>query len=163
MRLAPLFVELDDDDIARSRRLATAWTVKNKRQNHGYDGDRMAISFPGALGECAFHKALGLVWAELTETYKMPDASWNIQIRTAPCKVERPPPGFGTLIVRHDDDPRDNYALVAGNCPYFVLLGWITGSGARQDHFVREEAGRPPAWFVPNSVLNKNLDEMFDD
>jgi hypothetical protein len=161
-RIAPLLVTLDDEECETSRRVGKKRNDESSGYDHvaGFEGDGEQIHIEGAAGECAFHKGMGLVWNQSSGTFKLPDARHNIQIRTATCKAYRPPDGFGTLIVRPRDDPRDLFALVVGHMPYFAIMGWIEGERARHKDYRRTEADRPSAWFVPNRFLHKNLDDL---
>jgi len=160
--VAPIDVTLTDDEVARSVKVAEKRNAASCTftQRHGYVGDPLAPDLPGAAGEAAFCKATGIVWSESVNTFKHADVRHNLQIRTAPCRAPKPPDGFGTLIVRDTDHPLDYFVLVAGRSPHFRVLGWISGADAKQDHWLRSESNRPPAWFVPNAALNKDLSEI---
>ena len=166
-RMAPLYVTLDDAEIrlatetGRARRITCeARNAKDETGFNEHHPDHELANIQGVWGEIAFCKVMGFSYQQLDGTMCLPDARWYIQIRCAPCRAPKPPIGFGRLIHRVIDDPRDRFTLVVGNPPYFVLLGWIDGHLMRQEKWLRYEAGRPPAWFVPNEVLNKNMDEL---
>ena len=132
--------------------------VKRGYQNkHGYSGEDAGIDILGACGELAFCKGIGLEWEASINSFKAPDAGSDIQVRTSPCKAAVPPDNFGRLIVREEDNIDHRYVLVVGNPPNFVIKGWIRGSNARQDKWIRIESGRPPAWFVPFQELDDDL------
>jgi hypothetical protein len=158
----PIFVILDEEEIGRAIREAHFRVSQSvgRKQNHGYDGDRLALDIPGAFGELVFCKATGREWRASVNTFKGPDAGRDIQVRCAPCKAKFPPDGFGNLIVRHDDDPEHRFVLVVGNPPYFVVRGWIYGREAMQPQFLRADINnREPAWLVPCAELRRNLGE----
>jgi hypothetical protein len=149
--IAPIDVELSNEENVHATRIGH----QRYRHSAGYalkhgggQADALKIDIVGALGELAFCKAVGFVW---------PPVRHDIQVRTAPCKAKRPPPGFGTLIVRADDDDRDRFVLVIGNAPHFRVVGWIGGWDAKRDRFIKQHADRPEAWFVPASDLHTDL------
>jgi hypothetical protein len=172
--MAPIAVQLNEGDIQRSVKVANQRyenaRSRSYRQTYELTGDHPEFDLHGALGECAFHKGLGLHWSELVGTFKLPDARWNIQIRCAPCKARRPPAGFGRLMIHPGfpqnpkaDDPRDYFALVVGNTRYFSILGWILGrNGMRAEWFDKPAPTRAAAWFVPQRVLNRDFSRILD-
>jgi hypothetical protein len=161
--IAPIDVELSEEEIAQ----ATGIGVRRHRNSAGYQMKHgvspevaLNIDITGSLGELAFCKAVGFVWPATVDHFKLADVSHNIQVRTAVCKARKPPDGFGTLIVRADDDDRDNFVLVVGNPPHYRVMGWIPGGFAKQDRWIKAHADRPDAWFVPSSGLFTDLSEV---
>lgn len=152
--IAPIEVRLSEDEVRECHRVAKARVEASRsyKQKHGYNGRRFAIDLPGAAGECAGHKGLGLVWTGSVGTFKLPDARHNIQFRTAP--------RYGSMIVRPDDDRRDYYVLVQGKLPDFWIMGWMLGLDARREMWIRAPNRRPPAWFVPASALHLDFSEI---
>jgi hypothetical protein len=53
------------------------------------------------------------------------------------------------LIVRPNDDDDARWILVTGQCPVYRVHGWIRGRDAKRHEWLRNHAGRPPAYFVP--------------
>jgi hypothetical protein len=160
---APIEVVLSEAELDVVRRVARLRDEGAAGLEHTAGADPSTADYMGvygAAGECAFCKGLGLHWSESVGTWKLPDVRWNIQVRTSPCKNDRPPEGFGRLIVRPDDDERDIYALVVGHIPNFVIVGWIAGFKAQRGEWWQAEAGRPPAWFVPAAALNPDFEEV---
>lgn len=163
---APIAVELCPEDIELALAAGRAETEesisRDRKQAHGYEGDRWVISEQGALGQMAFCRATGKVWKSTLNTFKGPDWGEDIQIRLSPCKARRPPDNFGTLILRPADNPSHRYVLVVGNPPYFVVKGWISGQDGRKQN-PRSIGTRPLAWWISYTALNKDLSELFDE
>jgi hypothetical protein len=161
MLKAPIVVVLGAHELAYAWRIAkertTSSASRGYQNRHGYNGDRLRIDLTGAAGELAGCNALGLPWPASVNTFKLPDAGRDIQIRTAPCRRVIPPHDFGTLIVRPDDPLDHRFVLVVGNPPHFVLKGWVLGREARVLGDWRAEAERPAAWFVPWWRLHTDL------
>lgn len=111
--------------------------------------ERLLIDIRGACGELAVAKMLNKYWAPSVNTFhNVPDIQPNIEVRT----TERPD---GSLIVR-DNDPEDRYyVLVVGVPPTMDVRGFIRGSEAKRDEFLRNPGGRRRSWFVPQSSLQQ--------
>ena len=131
------------------------------RQGDGKRKDRdgarggLALHLPGAMGELAVAKFLGIEWPARVDTFHgPPDLDPDIEVKT------RQNHAWG-LMIRHCD-PVDNrrYILVTkeiGN-PEFRLHGWINGSEIRTDEHwnteITKRNGRPPMWLVEQHELN---------
>lgn len=120
----------------------------NRKDNHGLepDADLLGIHVLGAAGELAVARVLGRYWGGDVSTFKRADLGRSVQVRTG----SKP---SHSLIIRPDDSPEDVYVLVTGTPTRLRVHGWIRGAEARKDEWVRAHAGRPPAWFVPQSAL----------
>lgn len=101
----------------------------------------------GACGEMAAALALNVFWSPSVNTFHgTSDLPGNIEVRST---TER---GY-SLIVRDNDPPNRIYVLVVGEPPTLTVVGWMTGTDARQDRFLRDPHSHRPAWFVPQSEL----------
>lgn len=117
------------------------------RDRHGYQGeDPWEGDIQGAAAELAVAKKLGRYWDGSVNTFKRGDVG-AAQVRSTPRRD-------GSLIVRSNDSEDDFYILVTGAIPEFNVVGYIRGADAKADRFRRAPAGRPAAWFVPQSALH---------
>jgi hypothetical protein len=99
----------------------------------------------GAVGEAAFAKARGVYWnGDIGDMYAPDVDSW--QVRT----TRR---DDGRLIVRTTDADDARFVLVRSRCPNFQIVGWILGKAAKLPEWLTTTAGRPAAWFVPDTAL----------
>ena len=136
-------------DVANAR-----MTVSNdQHMNHAstYERDhltRMQQEITGACGEMAVCKALGRFWTPSVNTFhNVPDIPPNIEVRT--CQDNA-----GSLIVRDNDADDRWYVLVTGKPPTMTVVGFIRGSDAKRDQWLRNPGGHRPSWFVPQSALS---------
>jgi hypothetical protein len=113
--------------------------AQGKRDNHGLrEEDRVDYHRVGAAGECAAAKALGVPWTRTINTFKLPDLSTNIQVRTRPYKS-----GWAQdLQVRPGDKDAEIFVHVVQQVSLvqFRIHGWLYG----------QEAKRPSAWTRPD-------------
>ena len=124
-------------------------SLRDQREDrHGFSGPGWTIHIEGACGELAVAKAMGRYWNGGVDTFKAPDLSGSIQIRT------RSNADYD-LIVRPNDADEDLFILVTGRAPEFTVHGWIKGRDAKQEQWSRTYGDRPPAFFVPQSALNR--------
>ena len=121
---------------------------RESRDAHGFDGQRgLIVHVEGALGELAVAKAIDRHWAARVDTYKGADLGDRIQVRT------RSKPYY-ELIVRPDDQDAEAFVLVTGQCPTYVVHGWLWGGEAKQSRWWKDLGNdRPPAWIVPQADL----------
>jgi len=119
--------------------------TRGLKDRHGFSGGCWETQIEGAAGEMAAAKAMGLYWDGSVNAFRKPDLP-GIQVRT------RSQHGYD-LIVRPDDSPDDLYVLVTGKMPEYQIHGWIRGSDAMQDRWLKEHGDRPPAYFVPQDAL----------
>ena len=120
-----------------------------RKPMHGMapDADMLAYHILGAAGELAVAKFLGRYWGGDVRNFKKADLGQSVQVRTR-SKHEY------DLIVRHDDNPDDAYVLVTATTHTRLRIhGWIYGSEARKDEWLKTYGDRPAAWFVPQSAL----------
>lgn len=121
----------------------------NRPDNHGFDGgNAWDIEVEGAAAEMAYCKMRGQYWSASVNSFKNADCGTNVQIRHTQHKN-------GCLIVREPDNDDHYYVLVIGQAPVLRIAGWIKGSDAKQEPFKKAPNGRVPAFFVPQSALNK--------
>lgn len=66
----------------------------------------------------------------------------------------------GRLILHPEDHDSKIYILVVGEVPEFTLYGWILGVDGKKDEYWDDPAGGRPAFFVPQSVLNKDIGSL---
>jgi hypothetical protein len=105
----------------------------------------------GCAGELAVCKFLGLFWSGVGS--HRTDVGGSLQVRTADAPTKR-------LIVRPCDVDRDAFVFVTiGRAPRPGTLaaeihGWILAVDAKSPEYLRAEAGRDPAYFVPAVVLH---------
>lgn len=130
-------------DVGRMRHLAS---VKAGRKDaHGYSGLGWSEHIEGACGELSLAKALGIYWDGSVDSFQRPDLP-GIQVKT------RSRDDYD-LIVRPGDSEQADYVLVTGQCPRYVIRGWISGADAKREEYRRDYGGRPEAFFVPQSRL----------
>lgn len=60
----------------------------------------------------------------------------------------------GSLIIRPKDIKNRKYILAIVDRYKVNLIGWLLGSEAMKDEYLKSPHGRDPAWFVPQSKLN---------
>lgn len=147
-----IWVRLTDLELAiadfvaeqRNRDGIRAGAAKTK---HGFEGSHIDLHKRGCRGEMAFAKGMNRYWTGSGCTYHLDDDVGSVQIRTTShvhgCLLVRP--GEGAL-----DDP---WVLVVGEGSDYCIVGWMWGRDARRDKWLRDPAGRPPAYFVPQEAL----------
>lgn len=124
-------------------------SLRDQREDkHGFSGPGWTIHIEGACGELAVAKALGRYWNGSVDNFRGPDLVGFLQIRTRSN-------AYYDLIVRPDDADQDVYILVTGRAPEFEVHGWIRGRDAKQEMWLRTYGDRPPAYFVPQSALQR--------
>jgi hypothetical protein len=101
----------------------------------------------GALGELCVAKVRDRYFSATLNNFKDADLGKDVQVRTTSRHDFK-------LIVRSNDNPNHFYFLVTGMSPTFCVRGWMKGSDAMQDKYLKAPNGRPPAWFVPPTDLN---------
>lgn len=127
--------------------------ISSGRQDaHGLQADyRQGLDthIAGAAAELAYCRASGIEWPATIDTYKEEaDVGRHLEIRW----TEK---GQHSLIIRPSDPLDRYYVLVTGKPPAFRVVGYIWGEDAIRDEWRRAPKGRPPAWFVPQSALEK--------
>lgn len=125
---------------------------ERRPDRHGADpAEGWMLHIEGAAGEMAAARALDRYWAAPIGTYRLGGDVGEVQVRT------RARHEYG-LIVRADDRNSDAFVLVTGRAPRFRVHGWMSGSEAKQERWLREHGGRPPAYFVPREALHELAD-----
>lgn len=147
-----LSVELTDQE------LAIAWFVAEQRNRdairagadeakHGYKGSNLELHYQGCLGEMAFAKAFNRYWSGAGCSYHLDDDVGNVQIRVSAHEN-------ACLLVRPNDGALDSpWVLVIGEGRSYKIAGWMWGRDTRRNEWLRDPAGRPPAYFVPQDAL----------
>lgn len=177
--MAPQSRELDNNEMKRGaiigkRRSDEAIRMGGKDQ-HGFTGDKYGISIMGAQGELALNKIRGTSWDESVNTFKTKaDVGLDIEVRA----TDHP---NGCLLFRyHIDNDFYNYTcdkpdilnrkyvlmIVDGN--KFTAVGWLWGYQIVKkindkyvyEKYIRDYNDRPPAWFIPQHELNKDLSAL---
>jgi len=109
-------------------------------------GHLLHTHIDGACGEAAFAKAMGVYWnGDVGDMYAPDVNGWQVRTTT---RLD------GKLIIRHTDADEARHVLVRGRCPAFQIVGWIEGRIAKSPEWLESPAGRPAAWFVPDTALH---------
>lgn len=129
-------------------RCAESVIEQNRSETHGSKRNTAwQRHVEGALGEFAVAKALGLFWPGVGIIFG-PD----IPTKTEVCQTEHE---HGRLII-HDDAKDDHiFWLVTGLLGNYVVHGWILAEEGKDRHYWDDPQGDRPAYFVPQSYLNK--------
>lgn len=129
------------------RRNADAILTHADEEKYGFSGDNLDSHLTGCLGECAFAKGMNRYWTGAGVGWLDDDDVGDVQVRAT--KHDH-----GRLLVRpHEQHLDAKWVLVTGNFPHFCIRGWIYGHEAHHEQFLDSPAGRPPAYFVPQSHL----------
>jgi hypothetical protein len=143
--LTPLEMALTEF-VARQR-IRDGMRAKADEHKYGFDGDPLAIMVEGCRGECIVAKALNVYWTGAGVDYSNEEDVGRLQVRTTHhrngCLLHRPNE-------EHHDDP---WILVIGEGNTYHLAGWLYGHEIRRQEWLREPAGRPPAYFAPQGSL----------
>lgn len=139
-------------EVGRLRQLAAIKSGLLDR--HGYAGQGWSEHIEGAIGELVVAKVLGIYWDGSVNTFSRSDLP-GVEVRT------RSEPYYD-LIVRENDKDDAVFVLVTGKCPSYVVRGWLKGREAKQQQWLKNHGGRPPAFFVPQEALKplKVLDKI---
>lgn len=105
------------------------------------------IHVQGACGELAFAKAADRFWAGSVNRFGCSGDVGRVEVRT------RSRHDYD-LLVRPGDADDSVFVLVTGVAPEFLVHGWVWGEEAKRKEWLRDYGGRPPAYFVPQAVLN---------
>lgn len=122
--------------------------LRGSPDRHGFTGDGLKIHVDGAGAEYAAAIALNVCWTAGVDTYKLePDLppDWEVRRRSEE---------WHDLIVRPDDVDERRYLLVTGTLPKYTVRGWIAGTEAKQEQWLKDYGGRPAAYFVPQGELH---------
>lgn len=121
------------------------------KNRHGMEpGNEWQIDMEGACGEMALAKCLGQYWGGSVNTFKMGGDVGDLQVRTTSQHNH-------SLIVRPDDWEASKFWLVTGMAPSYTVRGWIVGRDAKRDDWLHSYNDRPPAWFVPQASLRRDI------
>lgn len=102
----------------------------------------------GAAAEAAVAKYLNRWWSGALNNLGAADVGQHLQVRST--QHEK-----GCLIL-HRPDPDDHYFILAvGRAPTFRLAGWIRAAAGKDESFWRDPKGGRPAFFVPQSALER--------
>lgn len=113
--------------------------------------ERLIKDIVGVCGEVAVAKAAGLYWSPTVNTFHgKPDIEPNLEVRT----TENPARADSDCLIVRDNDPDERvYIMVTGEPPVMTIRGWIRGSDAKKDCYLRNPGGHRRAWFVPQEDL----------
>lgn len=130
-------------EIGRLRHLSA---IKNgRRGRNGFAGGGWQEHIEGACGELAVAKFLGIYWDGSIDAFDKPDVgSYEVRTRSKP-EYE--------LIVRTNSKDASIFICVTGQCPTYMIRGWIEGKDAKKTEFLSNHGGFSPAYFVPHSAL----------
>jgi hypothetical protein len=121
--------------------------MQNQRGLDAKEEELLALDIAGAGAEAAVGRLTNRYWHGSVNAAKHePDVGHQIQVRWT--HHER-----GRLIVLPRDPDDQYYFLVTGNPPLYNVIGWIRGQDAKREEWIDAPAGRPPAYFVPQSAL----------
>jgi hypothetical protein len=115
------------------------------------ENDGWTLNIEGAAGELAVAKALDRHWGMPLNTFRVGGDVGDLQVRT------RSKHHYELLVRPHDRD-EDIFILVTGRSPYFRVHGFMIGAQAKREQWLRAHAGRPPAFFVPQTALTPITD-----
>ena len=152
-------VHLTAEDYAHGRKLGQLRDSESRRQGlqratgGPEQGSSRAqfINVMGAVGEVAAAKWLGLRRPESVNTFKAPDLTIGLQVRTRPndgSKIKG-----DHLIVRDSDPVEDIYILVYYGVTRCQIVGWCFGREARRPEWRYGYGDMPEAWFIPPDML----------
>lgn len=149
-----LLVTLDADELAVAsligcRRNIACIRAKSDDVNFpDRENIRWQTHIDGACAELAVCKALGIYWIALSGPTAEGDVGRNIQVRSTRY-------ADGHLIIRSRDSDNARYVLVTCRAPAYVVAGWMTGTEAKTDMFLRTNDRDPrPFWEVPQIALH---------
>lgn len=109
--------------------------------------ERLQQEVVGACGEIALCKVMNWYWSPSVNTFhSVADVGANVEVRSS-ARAD------GSLIIRGNDADDRWYVGVFGEPPFLYVAGFIHGSQAKRDEWVRDPNGMRPAWFVPQSAL----------
>ena len=105
----------------------------------------------GALGELAFCKLVNHYWTPHYDTFGTADFGENVEIRTSGMDCVKVKASDEGIIVSMSGDTESNP-------PTFTYHGWIHAAAAKRAEWLSDPGGYGhPAYFVPRSLLNKEL------
>jgi len=149
-----MIVTLSEEDIERASDVGRLRQSESERKGlkdkHGFSGPGgQGLHIRGACGELAAAKALGIEWQGSVNTFKRGGDVGKFQVRT---RSKR----WYDLLVRDGDADGDIFILVLGHDhPIYDVVGWIFARDAKKSYWVKGHGGRDPAYFVPQSSLNR--------
>jgi hypothetical protein len=123
----------------KARAIARGW------KDRVYESD-WNVHVEGIAAEIAVAKALGIPYRPKLDGFGAPDV-YDLHVRQTAHRD-------GSLIIR-PGDPDGVYVLVTGQCPTFMVMGWIHSYDAKQPQYWRAPDGGPGAWFVPQRRLTR--------
>ena len=121
---------------------------KGQRGLEEYDETKLLnMDVEGAACEIAAAKAFNRYWHGSWDVDpSLPDVGKNIQVRG----THRPE---GRLILTDRSEDDQFHVLVVGKMPHYRVCGYIKGSEGKKERYRQAPAGRPPAYFIPQSAL----------
>jgi hypothetical protein len=129
--------------------------VSTQTGSHLQPTDGWFWNVNGASGEACVAKWLGVPWDGCFGDLKASDVA-DLEVRT------RPKHDYDLLVFDHDKDDRV-YILVTGTGPRWRINGFILGRKGKNPEWMHAEPGgkpngRAPAYWVPQSALNHDLE-----
>jgi hypothetical protein len=115
------------------------------------------MHYIGCVGEIIVAKLLGLEdWLFIDEApiTGSPDLPGGIDVKT------RPKHGYDLLIQRRDS-PRKRYVLVTFQNEEAIVVGWLPGSEAMRDEYIKAYRQGRPCYCVPQAAL-RPIEELLE-
>lgn len=132
------------------RRLTNIFRELRDLGHHGppIGGSWWSNDIEAACAELAFSKFIKEDWVGAVNTFNAPDVGDSWQVRYTDRE-------YGCLIIRKKDKPKlsQRFALVTGSLPNYSIKGYLLGTNAIQDKYIRNPNNGEPAWFVPQKDL----------
>ena len=127
---------------------SAAQKLKDKDFGISITGRRWDIDIEGAAAEMAYAKFRDFYWGGHVGSFKGADVGSLAQSRHTVRSD-------GCLIIRDDDSPSHFYILVIGQMPVYEIAGWIKGSDAKVDEYLRDPGpnGGPRCFMIPQKAL----------
>jgi hypothetical protein len=108
------------------------------------------IDIEAACAEMAVAKCLNVHWDCSVNRYGKNDCGDVMEFQVKHTIGED-----NSLLVRDNAKDDEIFILVCGQAPKFRVAGWLRGKEIKLEKYVRAPAGRPPAYFVPQSDLKR--------
>ena len=116
------------------------------------NGDEWSTEIESCCAELVVSKYLGKYWSG--GVFSGERAGHDVDGKQVRCT----PHPNGRLIIYPEDNPEDNFILVTGRAPDYIIRGWINGAKAISkgtDHtwWTEPTIKRSPSWWVPQEAL----------
>lgn len=137
------------------RRQSTNEALQLKGRNNGPDQGDLALKYHelGAGGELAVAAFLGMedqVFLDQTPERGSADLPLGIDVKTRGRH-------YYDLLVQLDDNPKKTFVLVTVENKEVLMHGWISGTFAMKDQFIKEYVKGRPCYSIPKAQLSPML------